>query len=239
MAEGRCLKRYTIELEMRCNSHCIFCGNRAIDKSMIKVRKQLGLTVPRRAIWPSATDLVRRGIDSTRNQALRVIGRDPPAIDQSRTPHGGFTLDGAFHAMTRANKQGYECLSLQGGEPTLWPWLPQLIAEARRLGFRQVVMVTNGRKMADPDFARRIVDSGLTHLVFSLLGADAATHDALAASPGSFEALMKALANVSALRKDRPELLKFDANIILSAETVDQLPAEIELLSRRCCWRSA
>jgi MoaA/NifB/PqqE/SkfB family radical SAM enzyme len=196
------------------------------------VRKQLGLTVPRRAIWPSAADLVRRGVDGTRNKALRVIGRDPPPLDQGRSPHGGFTLDGALRAITRAHKQGFESLSLQGGEPTLWPWLAQLIAEARRLGFRNVVMVTNGRKMADPDYARGIVDSGLTNLVFSLLGADAATHDGLAASPGSFDALMTALANVSALRKGRPEPLKFDANIILSAETVDQLPAEIELLAR-------
>ena len=54
-------------------------------------------------------------------------------------------------------------LQISGGEPTLHPQLPEVVAEARRRGFRNIELVTNGMIIsANPDFLSALVDQGLT-----------------------------------------------------------------------------
>src|SRR5439155_9612813 len=100
---------------------------------------------------------------------------------------GRYTLASATEALVRARADGFSELSLQGGEPTIWPELPSLVAEARRLGFGFIGVVTNGRKLADARFAEALLGAGLDAVTASLLGPDAATHDAVAAAPGAFD----------------------------------------------------
>ncbi len=82
-------------------------------------------------------------------------------------------------------------VTLVGGEPTLHPQLPELIAAARSLGFRRVGVQTNGRRLA------RVVDvlksAGLTDVHLSIHGATAAAHDYHTGVPGSLAAVVAAL----------------------------------------------
>ena len=71
-----------------------------------------------------------------------------------------------------------------GGEPTLRPDLPELIAHAEQNG--QITGInTNGRKLKDPAFLQSLVDAGLDHVQITLESHDPAIHDANgAAHPG-------------------------------------------------------
>jgi MoaA/NifB/PqqE/SkfB family radical SAM enzyme len=75
-------------------------------------------------------------------------------------------------------------VSFTGGEPTLRPDLPRLIAHAKSLDLR-VNLITNGTRI-DRDYARELADAGLDSAQVSLEGTHAATHDRLTGGTGSF-----------------------------------------------------
>ena len=97
-----------------------------------------------------------------------------------------------------AKAEGVEYLELIGGETTIRGDFIPLVSTARKLGFKDIVVVTNGRMLADPDFAKRTVEAGVTDLVFSIHGHDAKLHDELTHAQGSFDELLKGVANVRA-----------------------------------------
>lgn len=90
------------------------------------------------------------------------------------------------------------------GEPTLNPSFPTYLRWARELGYRRIGLTTNARRLAYEAYARRLLESGLNHLVVSVHGPDARTHDAQTRSPGSFEQTMAGLAAAARLRREHP-----------------------------------
>lgn len=102
-------------------------------------------------------------------------------------------------AMLEAKQRGATYLELIGGELSLRSDLEELIKFASHLNFTTILMATNGRRYAYLDFARRVIDAGLTDIIFSIHGSDAKTHDALTKSPGSFDQLMAGLQNFKKL----------------------------------------
>jgi MoaA/NifB/PqqE/SkfB family radical SAM enzyme len=121
--------------------------------------------------------------------------------------------------MARAKALGAEVLELIGGEATIRGDFLGLLRAARRLGFRDVVVVSNGRMFAYPDFARQAVEAGLTDLVLSIHGPDAALHDQLTAAPGSFDQLLDGIGNLRALGFDR-----LYANCAVVRQNAERLP---------------
>jgi len=88
------------------------------------------------------------------------------------------------------------------GEPTLHPDLVQLIGRSRELGYEDVRVVTNGRRLAYPDYTRRLVAAGLTGITVSLHGPDAETHDRVVRTPGAFAQTWQALEHLATLRAE-------------------------------------
>ncbi len=73
-----------------------------------------------------------------------------------------------------------------GGEPTQLPWLLDALARARSLGYQRIQMQTHAGRASDDAYARALVDAGLTAVDVPLYGPDAATHDRITNTPGSF-----------------------------------------------------
>ncbi len=91
-------------------------------------------------------------------------------------------------------------IQLFGGEPTMREDLFDIIQLAQTYGFR-VRLVTNGLKLADPDYARRIVRSGVvTHISFD--GFQKGMYSKLRGHPEAFDLKQKALENIAQLRKE-------------------------------------
>ena len=82
-----------------------------------------------------------------------------------------------------------------GGEPTLHPDLPALIAHAEQNG--QITgLNTNARRLSDPRFVERLVAAGLDHVQITLESHDAAVHDHMVRAPGAWQQTVRGLRNV-------------------------------------------
>jgi radical SAM protein with 4Fe4S-binding SPASM domain len=82
-----------------------------------------------------------------------------------------------------------------GGEPTLRPDLPELIAYAQSLG-QLTGLNTNGRRLADPTFVDTLVAAGLDHVQITFESHDPAIHDAMVHHAGAWEQTVAGLRNV-------------------------------------------
>ena len=86
-----------------------------------------------------------------------------------------------------------------GGEPTLRPDLPELIAHAENLG--QITGInTNGRKLKDPAFVQSLVAAGLDHVQITLESHNPAIHDHMVAPHGAWEETVAGVRNALATR---------------------------------------
>lgn len=95
-----------------------------------------------------------------------------------------------------AARRGCNYLEFAGGENTIRPDFYDLVSSARDFGFKKIAVATNGRMFAYPDFARRAFENGLTDIIFSIHGHNAALHDGLTRARGSFAQLLKGIANI-------------------------------------------
>jgi MoaA/NifB/PqqE/SkfB family radical SAM enzyme len=123
-------------------------------------------------------------------------------------------------------EQGTDQLDIDGGEPTLHPRLLDAIRLARELGYRSVNVTTNGRMLRNRFFAKRLLHSGVTHLLISLHGATAEVHDAATDAPGSFEETLAGIDRVLALRTADVEV---GMNVTIVRCNVEHLMALTEL----------
>ncbi len=121
--------------------------------------------------------------------------------------------------------EGVSCVSLQGGEPTIWPHLLELITYGKSLGFSEQVVVTNGIRLADPAYAEGLSRSGATTIALSVFGANATTHDASMGVAGAFDALVLGAKNLATLG---PNGAHVTAQFILHAFNYRELPAMVE-----------
>ncbi len=86
-----------------------------------------------------------------------------------------------------------------GGEPTLRPDLPELIAHAEQLG--QITGInTNGRKLKDPEYVQSLVDAGLDHVQITLESHNPEIHDRMVAPRGAWQETTAGLRNALSQR---------------------------------------
>ncbi len=104
-----------------------------------------------------------------------------------------FSYEEAVEILIKFAEEGVKHLNVTGGEPTLFPQLPQLLNKAKSLGYT-TYMATNGVKTKSTDYFVKIAPS-LDELCLSVHAADAKTHDSLTGLAGSFDGLMKTLDN--------------------------------------------
>jgi MoaA/NifB/PqqE/SkfB family radical SAM enzyme len=88
--------------------------------------------------------------------------------------------------------RGIEVLDFTGGEPTIRPDLLELIRYAKGLGFKSLSMITNGIRMAQPDYTKACVEAGIDDFLLSIHGNDASVHDRVTEIPGSFDKVVLA-----------------------------------------------
>jgi len=108
------------------------------------------------------------------------------------------SLAGARRLVERCARRGCDGVILTGGEPTMFPQLPRLVAYAveRRLTPR---LITNGQKTADPAYMRALAKAGLPHMHLSIHSCRPAVQARLSGNPDSLENIRRSLRNATAL----------------------------------------
>lgn len=98
-----------------------------------------------------------------------------------------------------------------GGEPTVHPGLPELIAHSRRLGFDTIEVYTNGT-LFTPSL-KRVFSEHRVALAFSVYADEARVHDGVTGKTGSFERALDSLRWAVASRLPvRAGIVEMDGN---------------------------
>lgn len=131
-------------------------------------------------------------------------------------------------------KQGCRHLTFLGGEPTIRSDFLQLVRMAKTLGYETIFLTSNGRRLADDAYIESLYEAGLNRLYLSLHGHDAMIHDEAVRSPGAFEQVMSAIANLK--RRDMP----FSLTSVIHRGNLEHLPRmmahQLALSPRRIMW---
>lgn len=94
--------------------------------------------------------------------------------------------------------KGIDGVVLSGGEPTLEPRLPQIIAEARRAGLTHATIETNAILCDDNTLVKRLVDSGLDSAFVSFHSCHVDTVDKITGTVGSLPRTIAGIRNLCA-----------------------------------------
>lgn len=108
----------------------------------------------------------------------------------------------AAEALYRGRLDGAWCAYLIGGEITLRPDLPKIIKAAKSIGYPYIQVMSNGLKLADFNYARKLADAGANIFRLSIHGHKPDLHDYLVGVPGSFKKILKAFENVLKLNAE-------------------------------------
>lgn len=141
-------------------------------------------------------------------QNCRFCSNPPTGVDLAETEMRALVDELA--------SMGYDGVILTGGEPTLSPLLFPAIAYAAERGL-WCRMISNGQRLADPDFATRCVDAGLRHVHLSLHSSRPEVHDFITRYAGAFDALVRALEQLGRVG------LTCDINTVINRYNADHL----------------
>ncbi len=115
--------------------------------------------------------------------------------------------------LAKYRAMGVRMVDFDGGEPTMNPELVPLVRYARSIGYERVNVTTNGRLCAYEGFAKKLVRSGVTTLLFSVHGPDARTH---AQQVGVAEAFEQTVAGVRNCLAHAPPGVELGLNITVT-----------------------
>ncbi len=94
-----------------------------------------------------------------------------------------------------AKEMGYKQISFTGGEPTVVRYLPKIISFSKSLGVK-VKIQTNALLLADPVYAKMLVESGLDYSLVSIHSFDDTINDEITQVKGSLKKSLKGIANL-------------------------------------------
>lgn len=118
---------------------------------------------------------------------------------------GELSSDEICDIMNQLKEMGVRRVCFSGGEPTLRPDLPQLIRKAREIGFKKVLITSNGLSLSS-DRARELLESGLNRIAISIDGVGDA-HDRQRGVKGAFNKSLETVKTLTDLRdKAYPDL---------------------------------
>lgn len=139
--------------------------------------------------------------------------------DSSPQVRGGLDVGRILRALEPLRAEGYEIVSISGGEPLVYRELPALVAGAAALGFR-VHMITNGIRLTEERLAKLAPHLFLVGV--SLDGREA-LHNAVRARPDAFRHATRALSLLS--RSDVP----FGIIYAVTSPSLEDVPWAFEL----------
>ncbi len=121
-----------------------------------------------------------------------------------------------------ARAAGHDRITVLGGEPTLQPGFLEIVRATVTLGFREIVLFTNGVKTARPEYIDAVRATGGRFVWrISIQGATRESHERTTRKPGSFGRILESLRHLAA----RGERITVNMCVVASNyEEVDRFP---------------
>lgn len=143
------------------------------------------------------------------------------------------TTSEIYQEILAAKKKKKTSIHLIGGEPTIREDIFDIVRFARAERFKNIQLTTNGRMFCYPRFAEKLINSGLSNVIFSIHGHNALIHDGLTKSPGSFDQLIKGISHLRKIGFSR-----IGTNTTICSANYRFLPALAEILLENCVERA-
>jgi cyclic pyranopterin phosphate synthase len=132
-----------------------------------------------------------------------------------------------LRALDDARARGYDAVSFTGGEPTIRVDLIDLVRAARRRGFMDVKIQSNGLLFAHAANVDRVIAAGANRFHISIHTHESDAYDALVRRAGSHPLMVAALENLA--RRN----VALAADVILKRDTYRRLPDAVRWLQAR------
>ncbi len=153
------------------------------------------------------------------NQLCRFCSNPPSGLENTLATACGHVDD--FVA------RGYDGIILTGGEPTMVPWLPDLVRYARKREMH-VRIITNGQLLGQGTLLEDLVAAGLRHVHVSLYSCRPELQDELSRHPGSHANILRTLEKIGA-RDD----VTADINCVINHFNAGELDANVRFILER------
>jgi MoaA/NifB/PqqE/SkfB family radical SAM enzyme len=157
------------------------------------------------------------------NQTCRFCSNPPTGFD--------LDLDEAKRRIDDLAARDYDGVILTGGEPTLVPWLADLVRYAadRRMPTR---IITNGQALSDGPLLDDLIRAGLCHLHVSLYSYRPELHDMLTRNPGSHGCVVRTLDRIA----ERIGSVTADINCVINHYNAGELDRNVRFILDRFPW---
>lgn len=121
-------------------------------------------------------------------------------------------------------EEGIREVVLTGGEVTVREDIFDIVSYARKLGYLNIQIQTNGRRFSPVDFAKQMAAAGMTEFAPALHGHNPRIHDFLTRQPGSWRQTVLGIYNVKKLG------IKTLTNTVITKQNYRYLPKIATLL---------
>ncbi|MBI5478170.1 MAG: radical SAM protein [Deltaproteobacteria bacterium] len=153
------------------------------------------------------------------NQLCRFCSNPPSGLEN--------TLETACGHVDDFVARGYHGVILTGGEPTMVPWLADLVRYARKRDLH-VRVITNGQFLGEGTLLADLVAAGLRHVHVSLYSYRPELQDELARHPGSHANIVRTLERIAA-RDD----VTADVNCVINHFNAGELDRNVRFVLER------
>jgi len=93
--------------------------------------------------------------------------------------------------------QGYHNIEISGCDPAETEDIFALLKSIKKARFKQIMLSTNGVRLADEPFLDKIVGAGVTIVRLPIYGSNARIHDSITQTAGSYDDLIQACSTMS------------------------------------------
>ena len=157
-------------------------------------------------------------------------------VKQAVLPRGHLPREQALVVVEQIAAAGFDKITFAGGEPTLCPWLGELIALAKQRGLT-TMLVTNGSRLLTPGWLDA-VGAHLDWVVLSIDSADSRTHErmgrSIAGKVGRALSVEHYLAVAAELHRRN---IRLKVNTVVTAENAEEDMGEFLLALRPERWK--
>jgi len=131
--------------------------------------------------------------------------------------------------LRRHRDAGCDLLDLDGGEPTMHEDLFTILRAASDMGYQRIALITNGRRLSYPSYARALVLAGVDEVLISLHASEAVLNEQITGAPTAFPQTVAGITGILRVMRD-PERVAI--NTTVTALNLDALPELGRLVSQ-------
>lgn len=120
--------------------------------------------------------------------------------------------------------EGCVRLVISGGEATIHSDFIEIIKIGKKIGYKKIQVISNGRMFSYSGFLNKAIKAGLDEITFSIHGHNAELHDSLTSVKGSFEQ------TINGIKKALKKKIIVNCDIVLNKQNIIYFPKIIILL---------